>query len=367
MKIYALTPTLATVGIVTNFDSLTHTRQLAGSGSFKLKAPFTRELFDALTEENILYWEDAGRVRAVYIDSVVCEREDSGETITASGKNLRAYLGRRIVWSNFSFSGTVEDFARRLVNENAVNPADAARKIPLLSLAPRLGLSETIVTATDNENLEALFDDLSVASGLGFDVLLNPRDRALRFTVYKGTDRRTTQKATPWVVVSRDRNNVVSEVFTRSTATARNTALVSGYTDEETGARYEKAILAGSGLSRRELFVKGPSSRPKPDEEGGETEAVVMARYAEELLQKGREKLAAQVDTLSLEVELTPETVARLEVGDKVTAIEKRYGLTSQTYISEITAYYERGGTSYDATLGDAVPTVNEKLKKEIV
>lgn len=367
MKIYALTPTLATVGIVTNFDSLTHTRQFAGSGSFKLKAPFTRELFDALTEENILYWEDAGRVRAVYIDSVVCEREDSGETITASGKNLRAYLGRRIVWSNFSFSGTVEDFARRLVNENAVNPADAARKIPLLSLAPRLGLSETIVTATDNENLEALFDDLSVASGLGFDVLLNPRDRALRFAVYKGTDRRTTQKATPWVVVSRDRNNVVSEVFTRSTATARNTALVSGYTDEETGARYEKAILAGSGLSRRELFVKGPSSRPKPDEEAGETEAVVMARYAEELLQKGREKLAAQVDTLSLEVELTPETVARLEVGDKVTAIEKRYGLTSQTYISEITAYYERGGTSYDATLGDAVPTVNEKLKKEIV
>lgn len=367
MKIYVFSPALATVGLVTNFDSLTHTRQLAGSGSFKLKAPFTPELYAVLTEENILYWDDAGRPRAVYIDSVVCEREDAGETITASGKNLRAYLGRRIVWSNFSFSGTVEDFARRLVTENAVNPTDASRKIPLLTLAPRVGLSEAIITATENENLEALFDSLSATSGLGFDIVLDPQARALHFTTYKGTDRRTTQTATPWVVVSRDRNNVVSEVFTRSTATARNTALISGYTDEETGARYEKAILAGSGLSRRELFVKGPSSRPKPDEEAGETEEIVMARYAGELLQKGREKLANQVNTLSLEVELSPETVARLEVGDKVTAIEKRYGLTSQTYISEITAYYERGGTSYDATLGDAVPTVNEKLKKEIV
>lgn len=367
MKIYILNPSLATVGLVTNFDSLTHTRQLAGSGSFKLKAPFTRELFAALAEENILYWTDAGRVRAAYIDSVVCEREDSGETITASGKNLRAYLGRRIVWSNFSFSGTVEDFARRLVNENAVNPTDTSRKIPRLSLASRLGLPETIVTTTDNENLEALLDDLSTTYGLGFDVLLDPKARALQFAVYKGTDRRTTQTATPWVVVSRDRNNVVSEVFTRSTATARNTALISGFTDEETGARHEKEILAGSGLSRRELFVKGSATRPKPDEDAGETEEIVMARYDEELLQKGREKLANQVNTLSLEAEISPETVALLEVGDKVTAIEKRYGLTSQTYISEITAYYERGGTSYDATLGDAVPTVNEKLKKEIV
>ena len=367
MKIYVFSPSLATVGLVTNFDSLTHTRQLAGSGSFKLKAPFTPELYAILTEENILYWEDAGKVRAVYIDSVVCEQEADGETITASGKNLRAYLGRRIVWSNFSFTGTVEDFVRRLVTENAVNPTDTARKIPLLSLAPRLGLAETITTATENENLEELLDDLSTTYGLGFDILLDPKARALQFSVYEGTDRRTTQKATPWVVVSRDRNNVVSEVFTRSTATARNTALISGFTDEETGARHEKEILAGSGLSRRELFVKGSATRPKPDEEAGETEAVAMARYDEELLQKGREKLANQVNTLSLEAEISPDTVARLEVGDKVTAIEKRYGLTSQTFISEITAYYERGGTSYDATLGDAVPTVNEKLKKEIV
>lgn len=368
MKIYVFDPnTLATLGIVSNYDSLTHTRQFAGSGTFKLKAPFSPELFGLLAEENILYWEDAGRARAVYVDSVVCERDKAGETITASGKSLRALLGRRIVWTNFNFSGTVEDFGRRAVNENVVAPTDASRRIPLLSLAARAGLAATITAATENDNLEELLDALSAASSVGFDVVLDREARALRFVAYEGVDRRTTQTATPWVVVSRDRNNVVSEVYTRSGDASRNTALISGYTDETTGVRYERSIVAGSGLSRREIYVKGSTSKPKPDKDTGETEAQALARYAEELLTKGREKLAKQVATLSLEVELDPNAVARLDVGDKVTAIEKQYNLMAQTYVSEITSYYERGGVSYDVTLGDAVPTIYKKIREELV
>lgn len=358
---------LETLGIVSNFESLTHTRQFAGSGTFKLKAPFSAKLYALLAEENILYWEDAGRPRAVYIDSVVCDRDKSVETITASGKNLRAYLGRRIVWTNLNFSGTVEDFGRRVVNENAATPTDSSRTIPLLSLAARKGLAGTITTATENDNLEELLDAVSAASSVGFDIVLDREARRLYFTAYEGVDRRTTQTATPWVVVSRERNNVVSEVYTRSGAASRNTALISGYTDESTGARYEKYIVAGSGLSRREIYVKGSTSKPKPDKDTGETEAQALARYAEELLTKGREKLAKQVATLSLEVELDPNAVARLDVGDKVTAIEKQYDLIAQTYVSEITSYYERGGVSYDVTLGDAVPTIYKKIREELV
>lgn len=368
MKIYVFDPaTLDTLGIVGKFDSLVHTRQFAGSGTFKLKAPFSAELFRLLVEDNILYWEDGGRSRAVYIESVICELEKKGEFITASGKNLRALLGRRIVWTNLNFSGTVEDFGRRIVNENAVAPTDASRRIPLLSLGARAGLAPKITTATENENLEELLDDVSAVSSVGFDVTLDKTARRLYFAAYEGTDRRTTQKATPWVVVSRDRNNVVSEVYTRSGASSRNTALISGYTDETTGVRYERSIVAGSGLSRREIYVKGSTSKPKPDEDAGETEAQALARYAEQLLQKGREKLAKQVDVLSLEAELDPAAVAVLDVGDRVTAIDKQYNLTAQTYVSEITAYYEQGGTSYDVTLGDAVPSIYKKLAKEIV
>lgn len=366
MKIYVFNPALETLGIVSKYDSLKHVREFAGSGSFKLKAPFSEALFGLLVEDNILYWEDSGKRYAVYIDSVVCEAEKKGNVITASGKNIRALLGRRIVWNNFAFTGTVEDFGRRIVAENAASPTDTNRKLPLLAIGTRAGLPQTITTQTENENLDDLLDDVSAASEVGFDVTLERDTRRLVFAAYKGTDRRITQNVTPWVIVSRDRNNVVTETYTRSGVSFRNTALISGYTDETTGVRYEKQITAGSGLSRREIYVKGSTSKPKPNKDTGETEAQALARYADELLQKGREKLAGQVNVSSLEVELDPATLERLDVGDKVTAIESQYNLTAQTYVSEITTYYERGGRSFDVTLGDAVPSIYKKMEKEL-
>ncbi|MCH5352947.1 MAG: siphovirus ReqiPepy6 Gp37-like family protein [Acutalibacter sp.] len=365
MQIFVFTPEMEVAGIISTFESLVHTRQFAGSGSFKLTIPFTEEAFHLLAEDNILFWDDKGQ-RTVYIDSVVCETEKDGEYITASGKNLRGILGRRIVWKNFSFAGTVEDFARRIVNENAVNPSDDSRKIPLLSLGNRAATTHTITTQTENENVETLLDDLTAASGVGFDIVLNKAARQLNFIVYEGVDRRTTQQETPWVVISRDRNNVISEVYTRSSTSFRNTALISGYTDEETGERYEDSIVEGSGLSRREIYIKGSATKPKADKKAGITEAQAILQYKSEQQQKAKEKLADQTKVLSLEVDLDPGVVGLLGPGDKVTAIEKKYNLISQTYVSEITAYYERGGVSYDVTLGNAVPSIYKKIKKEL-
>jgi len=366
MKFYVFSPNLETLGIISNYDSMTHIRQFAGSGSFKLIAPFTETLFALLEEDNILYWEDAGRPLAVYIDSVICEAGKDGLYITASGKNLRGYLRRRIVWENINFSGTVEDFGRQIVNAAAISPANPDRAIPLLSLAPRKGLSPTITRLTENENVEELLNDITAATGVGFDIVLDRNNRGLYFTAYEGTDRRTTQTATPWVIMSRDRNNVVTATYTRSGAAFRNAALISGYTDEETGERYEVEINAGSGLSRREIYVSGNTSKPKPDEDIGETEEQALDRYREELLQKGREQIARQVAVESLEVEPDPTLLEQVDVGDKVTAIEKQYNLIMQTYISEITTYYGKTGRRIDITLGDAVPTIYQKLKKEL-
>ncbi len=366
MIFYILNPEIKTVGTISKYKSMAHTRQFAGSGSFKLIAPFTDTLFERLVADNILYWEDAGKAHAACIESIICEYGKDGLYITASGKNLRAYLGRRVVWENINFSGTVEDFGRQIVTADAISPSNPARKVPLLSLAARKGLSPAITRLTENENVEDLLDDISGASGVGFDILLDRRNKLLYFTAYEGVDRRTTQTTNPWVIVSRDRNNVIEETYTRSRASFRNSALIAGYVDEDTGERYEAEINAGNGLARRELFVRGSSRKPKPDESIGETEAAALTRYRQELIQKGREKLAKQVAVQSLEVEPDSSLFARLDVGDKVTAIEKQYNLSLQTYISEITTYYGKDGRRADITLGEAVPTIYQKIRKEL-
>ena len=366
MKFFVFSPTLETLGIVSNYNFMTHTQQFAGSGTFKLKAPFTEKLFAILAEENILYWEDSGKKNAVFIETVICENDEGGTYITASGKNIRAYLGRRIVWKNIHFTGTAEDFARQMVEANAINPTDVFRELPLLSLAPRKGLTPTITTLTENENLEALLDNITATTDVGFDITLDKTTRSLSFVAFEGTDRRTTQTATPWLIVSRDRNNVVSESYTRSGVAFRNSALVSGYTDDDTGTRFEVEINAGEGLSRREIYVSGRASKPRPDEGIGETEAQATARYRAELLQKGLESLAKQIMVESLEVEPNSSLIEKLNVGDKITALERQYNLELQTFVSEITLYYGHEGRRIDITLGDAIPTIYEKLRKDI-
>ena len=97
MKFFVLGPSLETLGVISNYSAMTHVRQFTGSGSFKLVAPFTETLFALLTEDNVIYWADGGRENAVYIDAVVCEAGRDGQYITASGKNLRGYLRRRMV------------------------------------------------------------------------------------------------------------------------------------------------------------------------------------------------------------------------------------------------------------------------------
>lgn len=366
MRITALNTARETIGIITNYTSLKHTKGFAHSGSFTLKIPFTEGLRDILVEENYLYWVDDCGGQMVYIDSVICELTATGETITASGKNLRGLLGRRIIWENITFAGTVEDFGRLAVAENVTNPVDTDRTLPI-TLGDSTGSTASLVIATEHENVEDLLDDLTALYGVGFDVLFDPVERGVSFVAYEGADRRTTQSEIPWVVVSRDRNNVVSALYTRSKSSYRNTALISGYTDEDSGEEFQVSILAGSGLDRYELYVSGSTSTPSADEDEGETEEEALAQYTEELLEKGAEKLAAQVDTHSLEVELDTNVVKTLAVGDKVTAIDKTYNLLMQTYISEITAYYEGGSVSYDVTLGDTIPTIYEKLKKGVL
>lgn len=365
MIIYVFNQSLEIVGIVRNFDSLTYKRERSSSGSFKMAAPYTDEIYALLQEDYILYWEDMGKRIAVYIDTVICEMSNNEQTITVSGKNIRGFLGRRIVWANVFFNGTVEGFARYLITSNFVNPTDADRKISNIIMGDRKGITTELITETENENVEELLDSISQESGIIFDLVLDITARKIRFECRSGVDHRTTQNTNPWIVVSQERNNALSDTYTRSNEPYRNTALVGGYKDKETGAQYEAYITSKSGLDRREIYVSGSTSEPKANEDEGITLEQAVSIHRQGLLQKGREKLAQQICVRSVETEADSRVVEQIDVGDYVTLQGKKYGI-AQTYVSSITAYYERGGKRYDITFGDAAPSLTKRVVRRI-
>lgn len=365
MVVYVLDPSLDVVGIISNFSALTHTRECAGSGSFKLEIPYTTEVYNLLQMDRILYWVDCGKQNAVYIDTVICERSNDEQIITASGKNIRGFLGRRIVWDNVAYSGTVEGFARKVVQDAFIAPTDATRKVPNLVLGNSNGLSERITTITENDNVEELLDSVSQETGIVFDLVLDLQTKLIQFVCRKGTDRRTTQSTNPHLIISQERNNALSDAYTKSDEPYCNTALIGGYQDKDTGARYTTFITSKSGLDRREIYVSGPSSEPKADEEAGITLEQAIQTHKLELLQKGREELAEQVSVREIEVEASGDLTSQIDVGDFVTVKGTIYGI-AQTYVNTITAYYEGGGKRYDIAFGDITPTFTARIKRQL-
>ena len=367
MEIYILSSTFETLGVLAPYKSLTHSREFAGSGSFKLRLPYTDKMFDLLTEDNILMWEDGG-TRAVYIDTVVCETEKDGEMMTVSGKNLRGLLDRRIIWHPWKYhlNGYAETIGRMIVDENAVNPLDSDRVIPGLVLGDTTGAAAStpyLSIEPDRDNVETFLNNLTETAGVGFDIRYDKHQKQMIFEAYMGTDHTAGQSENPKVIISRDRNRVSAMTYSRSGASSKNTALIIGWENEDTGVIYSDSILSGSGLGRREIYVKGSSSKPKADENEGITLADAEARYAAEQRQKAAEELAERKPALSLDVDVDRSSIPGLDLGDRVTVRERRYNnLTMNTHIAEITAYYEGGGAVYNVVLGDAIPTVYKKL-----
>lgn len=363
MIIYILNSSFRTLGVFSGFTSLTYTRRFADSGEFVLKLPYSQKKFDLLAEGNILMWEDDG-TQAVIIDSVLCDPEKKGELMTVSGKNLRGILDRRIIWHDVHFRDIkAERIGHRLVENNMIlgstlpnDPMAASRIIPGLVLDDQVGWEPTVTVKTEHENLEEFLNNLTATTDVGFDIRYDKREKQMVFYAYMGTDYSVEQSENPQVIISRDRNKTMAMSYSHSTANHKNTVLINGWTDDN-GVTYSDSIQSGTGLKRREIFVKGSTSQPKADENEGITLAEATTRYAEEQRQKGMEQLASHREAISLDVDLSQSTLRGLKLGDKVTALEKKYNTVVTTHIAEITAFYEKGGAIYNVVLGDAVPS----------
>jgi hypothetical protein len=361
IQVSVLNPDFERIDVLETYQHLSHTRQAYGSGKWILRTVLSPKAYSLLVPDNLLFWKEGPREHCVYIDTATVELENTIFYLQAGGRNLRGYLDRRITWENFDFaSGTVEDFARRLVQENCVTPVDADRAIPRLSLGPRLGLPQDITRTTDYENLEKLIDEISAVSGIWFDIVPDMKEKTLTFLAREGVDRTTEQSANPRVILSTARGNVIQQTFIRSNAMHRNAAVVTGeITANVMGNQFKMPqrleINAGSGLSRRETHIST---------EGGHVNLFDISRGQQEMLQRGREELDNHPKIITLDSEITREIAEQLDVGDRVTTREEEFGIVIHETVTEITTYYEQGGQRTGITLGSAVPSPYERMER---
>lgn len=338
------------IAVVDLYSSFLWSERYIGTGDFILKVPLDSNYLDYLAIGNYLTLADSDRAMIIQQMEISSAIDTGKRTVVYKGETLEVILKRRIVWGIEKYQGRVESVIRTLLNKNAINPANTARKIPnLVYIGPADSVTTAYLASLDpiagqfeGENLFDAIKSLCEQANLGFKITFNNAGK-FEFRLYYGTDRSIQQTARDPIVFSPEYDTLVNSRYVHSVTDYKNVALVAGESQNDT-VIYGSAHLEDSeptGLSRREMYVS--ASDMKSEDFGAQYTTALQYRGLLELQDNSTTGVFdGEVDTV-----LGPKFGSDYYLGDFVYTVNE-YGLGSVAQVTEyIRSHDENGYSAY--------------------
>ena len=368
MELYVLDDKFKVLGIIDNYECLMWQRNYYKSNTFSMQIIPTFEQFELLKKGNILLKIDDTK-EAMYIDHRELEENEEGiEVLVVSGYSLTQWLDRRITLYKEVEKGNAETVIRNYVNRHCINPVEANRRIDNLIQGIDNSLGPAINYSSHYKQLLDEAEAISKANELGYKIDLDLDNKQYVFEVYQGLDRTIKQNANSKAIFSTEFENVTNQKYIDSDNNYRNMVLVAGAGE----GVHRKTLTLGTenkGLDRYELFV---DARDISDtKQQGEDEASIPIEEYNKLLEvRGKEKLSecTKVETFDCTLINVNSLIYRVDfdLGDKVSIINKKWGLMLNERIVSITETYDEEGLNIDIEIGNNIPTLIEKIKRKM-
>lgn len=371
MELYVYSSEMELQGIVEKIASLIWTRRYWSCGEFKLLVPFTEEHSRMLVKNNIIM--KRGDDEAAQIRYVSITKNSQGlEEIEVQGKFLITWIGKRIIKKQIITNDTTQNILYRIVRENVTNPADTARKIPDVSIATDDEDTESGMidyTSEQYTNAQLAAETAAKAAKLGIRMRTDARTGAHVFSVYEGRDLTAGNTAgNAPCIFSQEFDNIVEQEYTNSVENLKTTAFVGG--EEKEGVARKVAEVGGSaaGLAREEVFINATDIVQEYEDDDGTQVSLTDAEYLALLSARGAEELEQYAETLSFGSKIN--TFANLiyrtdyDLGDRVTCVNKRWGIRIDVRITEIAETYQNNVEEIDITFGESLPALLTQIRQ---
>ena len=371
MELYVYSSEMELQGIVEKIASLIWTRRYWSCGEFKLLVPFTEEHSRMLVKNNIVMKrgdDEAAQIRYVHIT----KNSQGLEEIEVQGKFLIAWIGKRIIKKQIITKDTTQNILYRIVRENVTNPADTARKIPDVSIATDDEDTESGVidyTSEQYTNAQLAAETAAKAAKLGIRMRTDARTGAHVFSVYEGRDLTAGNTAgNAPCIFSQEFDNIVEQEYTNSVENLKTTAFVGG--EEKEGVARKVAEVGGTaaGLAREEVFINATDIVQEYEDDDGTQVTLTDTEYLALLSARGAEELEQYAETLSFGSKIN--TFANLiyrtdyDLGDRVTCVNKRWGIRIDVRITEIAETYQNNVEEIDITFGESLPALLTQIRQ---
>lgn len=329
--------------VIDEFDSCIWTDRYDSYGDFELCLPVNQWALSQIRADYYVNIDDSDRTMIVENIQIITEVE-SGAKLMISGRSLESILDRRIIWAQTILNGSFQNSIRRLLEENAISPADPKRMIPNLifemSSDPAI-VALTVDVQFTGDNLYTAINELCLSKNVGFKIVIND-DNKFVFKLYSGVDHSYRQALAPYVIFSPTFDNLVNSHYLMSKRTLKNVTLVAG---EGEGAERKTLFVAtndSSGLDRRELFTDARDVSSNIGEV-----LLPLEEYNKLLRQRGEKSLSENKITESFEGETDAANTFQYGIdfgmGDLI-QIENEYGIQAAERITEMVHSYTEAG-----------------------
>lgn len=369
MELYIYDTALTLQGVIDKINSLVWIRRYSACGEFKLLVPFTDAHARYLVKNRIVMKrgsDEAAQIKYVHIQ----KNEQGLEEIEVQGKFLLTWCGKRIIRQQIIATATMQSNLYRIVNENLISPTDAARAIPDVLIDPTDETIEETATEYVSEpysNALVAIEAAAKAAELGVRVRTDVRAKKHYISVYKGRNLTAEQTENPPCVFSQEFDNVREQEYTNSIENLKTTAYVGGEEKDGQTRKFAEVGSEAEGLEREEVFINATDIAQTYKEDDTEI-TLTDAQYIARLTDRGWDELKQYAETLGFASAINTNGNLKYgedyDLGDRVTCINKRWGIRIAVAITEVTETYQAGKEDIDVTFGESLPALIDTIRK---
>lgn len=363
MYLYVFDKDINLEGKVGDYSSFIRRRRYSKCGEFELHCKLDMHNLNLLKKGNIIWGK--GDIEAGYIQYKHLKEDKTGkEILVVKGKFMTGYLNRRINWEQITYNGAVNELIEEIINKNAIDPVNPDRAIPKLIFDESNIFTEEISYQNGYGNVLGILEGLSETEELGFKTRFDYKGKQLIFETYKGLDRTSGQNINPRAIFSKEFENILEQEYVDSDIDYKNTALILG---EGEGTERERiSIEGGQGLDRYEMYVDARDLQSTKTVNEVQVD-IPIEEYREILRNRGLSKLDEhkRIETFDSKINLRSnlEYKKDFDLGDMVTCVSKKWGITVDTRITEVEEIYEESGLEINIIFGNNIPTLIDKIK----
>lgn len=351
-------------------------------GTFSLLAPVTENNSRLLTVGNILTKHDGrkevqtadGRIwrRAAQITYIHITKDENGlEQIEAQGYMLGHWLNRRCICPQIVATDTNQGLINTMVDGNCGSRAGEKRRFQQFTILEQEDLAGSRIEYA-NEAYARLGLEVKTraqAGKLGYDILLNEREKEYGFYLYKGKKLTAENgEGNEPCIFSRDSDNVNEQEYTTSIENCGNFIYVQGAAGDDGSQPVVTVDGEGAaGLELEEVFCDATDMARKY--RSGETEVTIpYDTYLAMLGTRGRAELENYGKTVNFVSTINTDSNLKFkrdfDLGDRITCKEKKWGIRIDARITEVTETYQKGRETIEATFGDSLPDLMDQIRK---